>query len=269
MGRAGQQLQYAAERLPWYRWKRVQRGTVWGAICIAVGVFALVWGPRCWRWAKVAYWRQQCLAYMAPGDQVVLELDGDKAGKLLQSGQGYAAWSGLPGKPAAMLAVRPFDEYWSEYYPPSSWSPPALAVLFLHGRQVRGGKEKLVMVVAGPVTVGRPNIGFVLGIVADPHPKTGPSARLGGPMPAAGMRAVAFNSRFDKAAAARNLRFFAGQPDPHDKSHFTIKYEIGNQAGTIDGYLQSSDDEVLLEVRDGPATMPAVAGQTRLAHLKR
>jgi hypothetical protein len=52
-----------------------------------------------------------------------------------------------------------------------------------------------------------------------------------------------------------NLRLFAGQPDPNDDSHFTIRYEVDNQPGTIDGWLQA-DDTIKLQIRDGPATKP-------------
>ena len=48
------------------------------------------------------------------------------------------------------------------------------------------------------------------------------------------------------------MRLYAGQPDPADASHFTIKYEIDHVPGTIDGWLQP-DDTVKLQVRDGPA----------------
>ncbi|MEA2708481.1 MAG: hypothetical protein QOF78_1082 [Phycisphaerales bacterium] len=38
-----------------------------------------------------------------------------------------------------------------------------------------------------------------------------------------------------------NLRFFAGQPDPQDPSHFTIDYEVGGVKSTIDGWLTDDD----------------------------
>lgn len=37
------------------------------------------------------------------------------------------------------------------------------------------------------------------------------------------------------------LRFFAGQADPNDPSHFTIDYEVGGVRNTIDGYLTDDD----------------------------
>jgi hypothetical protein len=45
------------------------------------------------------------------------------------------------------------------------------------------------------------------------------------------------------------MRFFAGQADPNDESHFTIDYELDGRPGTIDGYLW--DAGVVLTPRVG------------------
>jgi len=48
------------------------------------------------------------------------------------------------------------------------------------------------------------------------------------------------------------IRFFAGQPDPADASHFTIDYKSQDSSGHIDGWLQPDGKSVTLTVRDGP-----------------
>jgi hypothetical protein len=48
-----------------------------------------------------------------------------------------------------------------------------------------------------------------------------------------------------------HLRIFAGQPDPADTSHLTIKYDLDGHAGTIDGWMRFGDNLQLL-IRDGP-----------------
>ena len=45
------------------------------------------------------------------------------------------------------------------------------------------------------------------------------------------------------------VRFFAGQVDPADASHFTIPYEVDGRVGVIDGWLR--DDGVKLRPREG------------------
>jgi hypothetical protein len=46
---------------------------------------------------------------------------------------------------------------------------------------------------------------------------------------------------------------YGGQADANDSSHFTIRYEVEEGSGTIDGWLQA-DDQVRFKIRDGPAT---------------
>ena len=49
------------------------------------------------------------------------------------------------------------------------------------------------------------------------------------------------------------LTLFSGQPDPHDKSRFTIGYSFNGEGGTIEGLLQDkNDDDVVFSVGDGP-----------------
>jgi hypothetical protein len=40
--------------------------------------------------------------------------------------------------------------------------------------------------------------------------------------------------------ATDHLRFFAGQPDGSDLSHFTVRYELNGVPGVINGYLEST-----------------------------
>lgn len=49
------------------------------------------------------------------------------------------------------------------------------------------------------------------------------------------------------------FRFYAGQPDSADPSHFTIDYDLDGKRGTIDGRLKD-DGTVSLEPREGMRT---------------
>ena len=53
----------------------------------------------------------------------------------------------------------------------------------------------------------------------------------------------------------RSLRFYAGQADPSDPSHFTIAYEMTGGRGTLDVWLRDEGSSAIVElkVRDGPA----------------
>lgn len=59
-----------------------------------------------------------------------------------------------------------------------------------------------------------------------------------------------------------HITFMAGQPDPADASHFTIRYRIGDRTGTIDGWL-TNGATVRMQVRDGPAEMLSASATPR------
>jgi hypothetical protein len=48
--------------------------------------------------------------------------------------------------------------------------------------------------------------------------------------------------------AKQSLRVFAGQLDPTDESHFTIRYDADGKSDILDGWLMP-DDTVKLELR--------------------
>jgi hypothetical protein len=50
-----------------------------------------------------------------------------------------------------------------------------------------------------------------------------------------------------------DLRFYAGQPDPIDPSHFTMRYNLKGQPGIIDAHLNNAGDNITIKVRSGPA----------------
>ena len=46
------------------------------------------------------------------------------------------------------------------------------------------------------------------------------------------------------------IRFFAGQIDPKDDSHFMIDYDVDGEPGTLDGYLRDEQGgEVTVELK--------------------
>ena len=97
--------------------------------------------------------------------------------------------------------------------------------LFVHGRCVRGGPERLVGVTfdASTFLAGNPTPLWVW-VYSSPRPMLqGCSCR-------GDVRGLGFS-----CSASEPLRFFAGQPDPLDSSHFTVRYAVGKRHGVIDG----------------------------------
>ena len=66
----------------------------------------------------------------------------------------------------------------------------------------------------------------------------------------------------DLAASLGGLRWFAGEPDPADPTHFTLGFDFaGRGGGTVDGYLTPDGSAVRMTVR--PAAREADADPFR------
>ena len=113
--------------------------------------------------------------------------------------------------------------------------------VFVHARRSPAGRQRLLVVSFDPLC-------FLAG---GPQPFSADVRWLDGRWGDMGY-AYGFVPPAFAVPASKPLRLFAGQPDPLDESHFTIPYDAGGVAGTIDGWLQA-DDGVKLVVRDGPA----------------
>jgi len=224
------------------------------------------WGRPLWRHAAYLYHQRQTLAYAAPPDQVVFEGDPNRAATLIVSGR-YGRVAPLP---------------WSERYDPPLGAtpgngaalhkpPPVVAmglaaardehvVVFAHHRRSPGGRERLVVVVGTCYIV---------------HYEQGVTLRGQAYSPAGwipGLRAQRTERLRDeqtvRAGLRQVLRVFAGQADPADESHFTIRYQMDGREGVVDGWLRdpapwttntdtpANCERVELVVRRGPAAVP-------------
>ena len=142
----------------------------------------------------------------------------------------------------------------------SNYSMAGRNAVFLHGlRATAGGPERLVMISLTAEVVDRLKSGaagdkdapVLRATVIRPATWAGGEAEVSArAVPVAGLAAAPFGS----------LRFYFGQPDPIDRSHFTLDFDAPGREGTIDGYLMP-DDSVKLEARparglNGPAATP-------------
>jgi hypothetical protein len=226
---------------------------------ICVGLASVRWGPQFVRTAKVLYWQRQCLNYSAPADRVVYEEDPDAAEKLMTSGSreyfpiplhrvSDKPTTAASFEPSCWLALRPRVTMFPAmlYAPPSSpLTPP---VLFLHELTSAGGSRRLVCVRYVPQPQNTFAAVFVAGFDYDsdvliPATWTMPAARVA--------RGTAFSVMSGIPRHPPNVRFYAGQPDPADPSHFTIRYEMWGQSDVLDGYL-GNDDGIILKPRKLP-----------------
>jgi len=121
------------------------------------------------------------------------------------------------------------------------------AIIFLHERISPAGHRRLVCVIYTPDTE-RFQPQFIEGydyntFVAVPATLTQPLAFM--------LRGYDIDVESVYTRTPPLVRVYAGQPDPSDPAHFTIRYQIWGQEDTLDGRLQD-DDQVTLKSRHLP-----------------
>jgi len=121
--------------------------------------------------------------------------------------------------------------------------------VFVHGRRISGGIERLVILTFNPSTFE----------VGDPQPLRvwvySPGSSLRSGVYRETKHGLGFNCH-----TYESLRLFAGLPDPNDCSHFTIRYSAGVRSGVIDGWLTDDGNHVKLVARDEPPPIPDAGG---------
>ena len=247
-----------------------RRRLVWLAIIGSVVLTLTIWSDpvsqRFARWRAERSYRQvqqSCLTYTAPADRVVYEEDPAYATDLLKLSPSYAPIIGANAlnRPIAAPMLQPpvmFTEpLWTRYsggvHP---IAPAPLGAAFMGERTTRSGERRLVCVglamqLRQPSSTGAPwsmnrwlqAWSFKVGSLDGPDQlapmgqmfidSRTPRARPGESDPLTGDPRNPFNPPFP-------LRLYAGQPDPNDRSRFTIGYELQGRRGVIAGRLHDN-----------------------------
>jgi|SRR5665213_1486960 len=212
-------LDYAPAPPPWHQRKRVRQAI---KIFVRLVVFCTVLliagygGLFAWVYARQAYWARTCMTYTAPPDEIETEIC-----LVLENGRVAGSVQHNNKAPACWRG-----------FTGNNTCP----LLLLHGRSSAKRGPRLLLV--DYVDYGDTG-NWYFGATTYQH--------------------FGLTGRTETIPIHQNhpmtRRFFAGQPDPVDSTHFTIGYEEDGKKGTIDGWLQD-DDTVKMQVRDGPAMPP-------------
>jgi hypothetical protein len=115
------------------------------------------------------------------------------------------------------------------------------AFLFLHERTSPGGNRRLVFIYYSPETysfTARFIAGYNLSIRV-----TTPGTWTSRPLSGTRGRDLDVLSGFPRTMP--RVRVFAGQVDPDDAAHFTIRYQMWDQEDILDGRLDDLDNVTL------------------------
>jgi hypothetical protein len=237
---------------PWHRrrWGRIAALVVGLAAGVAVSRF----GPPLWRQAKTLYWQRQCANFVLPPDQVVYEEDPAATGALIARGGDYGPYRGLivtnspPPAPAAAVFIPKCWPAFRGFIPgPMLYGSSGGAVLFLHELVAKNGVHRIVAIEHAPSSQTQM---FVCGYDIN---ATVISPAAGLKSPATFMPQIyEIDMLVGLNRPPQKLRIYAGQIDPADPSHFTIRYEQWGQTDVVDGRLDPTGKWVELTCRKHP-----------------
>ena len=184
---------------------------------------------------------------VGPADQVVYESDPIEATKLLIDSVNYFNPNQYYNPPDPPVAYRRpprlVDQIPVEMKIARTDDPPG-GTIYFHELQNPGGERQL-LILTGFFSQTRDQAFSATSILDDI-----PSSGIMTSRPEQ-MIEVYLPRWMDQGN--HSLRYYAGQPDPNDPTHFTFGYAIDGQRGTIDGRLNLAC-QVILTFRDGPAT---------------
>ena len=248
----------------------------WSVVVTVLVSFSMIgyrYGPHAWLFARQWYWQQQCMNFNAPADLVVYGplpdgaaavvpsyMDGASpdVAALLQplSRGGFGA--APPTNPPGVISRVPIC--WVRFLDatrnvPSAGSGKAAGVVFCHDRVSPAGHRRLVTVEYPAIQMFSPDGGAIW------LDREGFSAQVYGPAGWNGCRqlqaapATAWLAEYPYRLPTPS-RFYAGQPDPADASHFSMEYEWSDGVhGFVDGWL-NDDDTIMLKIRPGQGAAP-------------
>ncbi len=235
------------------RWRKHVRRILLGLILVAGAFCAWRWGPYAWHQSQLLYWQRQCLNFSASPDTVVYEED-PTASALLRQRSDYSLYvlkwaQGLIRNSTTMYDAAFCPQCWRNLrtFFPVDYRVNAGAIIFLHERISCAGHRRLVWVNYRP-SMGTFSRGFDSALNYD-----------GDAIPPATWTKPAIFERWSYGEIVNInfeehpplVRVYAGQPDPTDPAHFTIRYQMWGQEDTLDGRLLD-DDQITLTPRHRP-----------------
>jgi hypothetical protein len=232
-------LEYAPSP-PLHRTRRFRRIALL-LVLLALGACAWRWGGHVASRAALLYRQRACRVYTAPADQVVFDTDPARVAALATD-PNFVVLRGA--------AFRKPPSEWSAFTisGPSPFAPPTgpTALIFLHELRARNGIRRLVSIER---TVGTgASAYFISG-----YDVSAQVIELAGwRTPPRLIPEIWAIDVLDGLAPHTDIRIFAGQLDPADPSHFTVRYEQQGHTETVDGNLDDAGHVTLTRRQPPP-----------------
>ena len=235
-----------------------------GALTIALAYDPIMWKLRKWRAQSQAAERQRtCMTYTAPADRVVYEEDPARAVALLARDPMYypiEAFDLATGQRVPAIAQPPVlreELIWSRYNEAARGTKRN--VVFLHERTSKSGLRQMVAVEMSSQLHRVEDESWGIFRFLSCWPVDSETIEIDSGAPRRELLAVdpITANLTERFSPPFPLRLYAGQPDPHDPSRFTIAYELRGHRGLLVGVL-GDDSRVVLTPDIGRYERPAI-----------
>ena len=188
-------------------------------LCLALAGWR--WGPTLVRHTQFLRFQQQCLAYLAPAEQVVFLESGD-----------------------ANARIQPAPRCWVELNKTAGTTATQGAMLFLHELKTSRGERRLVAV----EYTGGGLLGMTPIVVKPASWRTGPALCTD-----LALELTVEGSNLIGMGGMPARRFYAGRVDGADPAHFIIPFDDGQpvgMSGQIDGRLLAGGNALAVTVHE-------------------
>lgn len=227
-----QQVDYAPAPPNQKRRRAIRRVAV-GLAALLTAILAIKSAPLAWRHVQILYWQHRAMTYTAPADQVVYDYDPYR-----YDPKGAVKLRGLNPSLAVETNgdLSDFAEPWDRLY--QLMSPPGrkpAATLFLHQRRNSLGQSRLVVLEFRPAT------GTIIGVVGSQLQQAlvRPGTLIRSPI-----EELTSLPGLPADEERPPIRWYAGQPDPRDESHFTVRGIHRGREVLVDGWLRNETLEL-------------------------
>jgi hypothetical protein len=229
-------LDYAPGRERFYRRRSFRRVIITLILCLSAGYYGKRYEPAVVARSRLLLAQRKCARYTAPSEQIVYEEEPARAAALLRDDPNHYRALALLHSDQGNIAIRQ-NPTWGHYLACREGpfaSTPEPAVLFLHTLRAPNGMECIVF--------------FGYDYYAQHAARCRALTPLGwwntARMEIGVGRITVFEDFFPTHVQPRDLRFYAGQIDAADPSHFFVPFEWAKERGRIHGWLR--DDGTML-----------------------
>jgi len=218
-------LEYA-KRTPFRRRTWLRRGIIFAIVLASAAAWH--WGHDLRDRIVLLYRQHACLAYAAPPEQVVFDSNPARVA-ILARDRNYAIVKGC----AFRMPPAQWDRYFAAVGNSATSVNAQRAILFLH--ECRSPNGIRFMVELERTGGANASAYFLQGYDVESN-----VVRPAGATHSAVYCPENFDVDVSDIISATDIRIYAGQPDPSDPSHFTIRYESGGKIATASGRVDNN-----------------------------